>query len=76
MHKTDVCRKSLNPTWNSEWLRFEVLYIYCAFKLLIFLERNLICYARFIFCRSNVKIKTSSFGIQVQHSSYIAKQDQ
>jgi len=23
VHKTDVCRKSLNPTWNSEWLRFE-----------------------------------------------------
>lgn len=24
-HKTDVCRKSLNPHWNStEWYRFEV----------------------------------------------------
>lgn len=24
-HKTDVCRKSLNPQWNStEWYRFEV----------------------------------------------------
>ncbi|XP_055610294.1 C2 domain-containing protein 5 isoform X2 [Uranotaenia lowii] len=23
-HKTDVCRKSLNPTWNSDWYRFEV----------------------------------------------------
>ncbi|XP_065055767.1 C2 domain-containing protein 5-like isoform X2 [Rhopilema esculentum] len=23
IHRTDVCRKSLNPTWNSEWLRFE-----------------------------------------------------
>ncbi|CAH1785770.1 unnamed protein product [Owenia fusiformis] len=22
--KTDVCRKSLNPSWNSEWFRFEV----------------------------------------------------
>ncbi|XP_068082905.1 C2 domain-containing protein 5 [Anabrus simplex] len=22
--KTDVCRKSLNPTWDSEWYRFEV----------------------------------------------------
>ncbi|XP_076632972.1 C2 domain-containing protein 5 isoform X3 [Colletes latitarsis] len=22
--KTDVCRKSLNPQWNSEWYRFEV----------------------------------------------------
>jgi Ca2+-dependent lipid-binding protein len=22
-HKTEVCRKSLNPTWNSEWFRFE-----------------------------------------------------
>ncbi|XP_069698682.1 C2 domain-containing protein 5 isoform X6 [Periplaneta americana] len=23
-HKTDVCRKSLNPQWNSEWYRYEV----------------------------------------------------
>lgn len=23
-YKTDVCRKSLNPLWNSEWYRFEV----------------------------------------------------
>ncbi|EFN71921.1 Uncharacterized protein KIAA0528-like protein [Camponotus floridanus] len=23
-YKTDVCRKSLNPQWNSEWYRFEV----------------------------------------------------
>ncbi|KAF4529026.1 hypothetical protein B566_EDAN016875, partial [Ephemera danica] len=23
-HKTDVCRKSLNPQWSSEWFRFEV----------------------------------------------------
>ncbi|KAF2368052.1 C2 domain [Trinorchestia longiramus] len=23
-HKTDVFRKSLNPSWNSEWFRFEV----------------------------------------------------
>jgi len=22
--KTEVCRKSLNPQWNSEWYRFEV----------------------------------------------------
>lgn len=22
--KTDVCRKSLNPQWNSEWFKFEV----------------------------------------------------
>lgn len=22
-YKTDVCRKSLHPTWNSEWYRFE-----------------------------------------------------
>lgn len=22
--KTDVCRKSLNPQWNSEWYKFEV----------------------------------------------------
>ncbi|XP_055637373.1 C2 domain-containing protein 5 [Toxorhynchites rutilus septentrionalis] len=23
-HKTDVCRKTLNPVWNSDWYRFEV----------------------------------------------------
>ncbi|XP_022778318.1 C2 domain-containing protein 5-like [Stylophora pistillata] len=23
LHKTDVCKKSLNPQWNSEWFRFE-----------------------------------------------------
>ncbi|XP_074099419.1 C2 domain-containing protein 5-like [Cotesia typhae] len=23
-YKTDVCRKSLNPQWNTEWYRFEV----------------------------------------------------
>lgn len=22
--KTDVCHKSLNPQWNSEWFKFEV----------------------------------------------------
>lgn len=24
IHKTDVCRKTLNPQWNSDWYRFEV----------------------------------------------------
>ncbi|KAL8559373.1 hypothetical protein ACOMHN_045093 [Nucella lapillus] len=24
MFKTDVCKKSLNPQWNSEWFKFEV----------------------------------------------------
>lgn len=23
-YKTDVCRKSLNPQWDSDWFRFEV----------------------------------------------------
>lgn len=23
--KTDVCPKSLNPQWNSEWFKFEVI---------------------------------------------------
>jgi Ca2+-dependent lipid-binding protein len=23
-YKTDVCRKSLNPEWNSDWFDFEV----------------------------------------------------
>jgi len=27
-YKTDVCRKSLNPQWNSEWYKFEVSIIY------------------------------------------------
>lgn len=32
-HKTDVCRKSLNPQWNSsEWYRFEVSRC-CLFEL-------------------------------------------
>jgi Ca2+-dependent lipid-binding protein len=26
-YKTDVCRKSLNPQWNSEWYRYEVRFI-------------------------------------------------
>lgn len=25
-YKTDVCRKSLNPQWNSEWYRYEVWF--------------------------------------------------
>lgn len=29
-YKTDVCRKSLNPQWNSEWYRFEVLTACCS----------------------------------------------
>lgn len=33
--KTDVCRKSLNPQWNSEWYRFEVCY-FCTTLNLIF----------------------------------------
>lgn len=34
--KTDVCRKSLNPQWNSEWYRFEVCN-FCATLNIIFL---------------------------------------
>lgn len=26
-YKTDVCRKSLHPQWNSEWYRFEVIIL-------------------------------------------------
>lgn len=26
-YKTDVCRKSLNPQWNSEWYKFEVSFM-------------------------------------------------
>lgn len=25
--KTDICKKSLNPQWNSEWFKFEVMSI-------------------------------------------------
>lgn len=24
MQKTEVCKRSLNPHWNSEWFKFEV----------------------------------------------------
>jgi hypothetical protein len=24
VYKTEVCKKSLNPIWNSDWYRFEV----------------------------------------------------
>jgi len=36
--KTDVCRKSLNPEWNSEWFRFEVqtlIYLFSNFLLAV-----------------------------------------
>uniref|UniRef100_A0A8C4Q4S1 C2 domain-containing protein n=1 Tax=Eptatretus burgeri TaxID=7764 RepID=A0A8C4Q4S1_EPTBU len=33
--KTDVCHKSLNPLWNSEWFKFEVLP-FCLLSLLTF----------------------------------------
>ena len=26
-HRTEVCKKSLNPQWNSEWFRFEVCFV-------------------------------------------------
>lgn len=25
VHKTEVFKKSLNPQWNSDWFRFEVI---------------------------------------------------
>lgn len=31
--KTDVCPKSLNPQWNSEWFKFEVNDCEPVFKL-------------------------------------------
>ena len=27
--KTDICKKSLNPQWNSEWFKFEVKSSLC-----------------------------------------------
>ena len=47
-HKTDVCRKSLNPQWNStEWYRFEVCdkktpYVYNIFIKILFCSMVLI----------------------------------
>jgi len=29
-YKTDVCRKSLNPQWNSDWYKFEVSLLLCV----------------------------------------------
>lgn len=39
-YKTDVCRKSLNPQWNSDWYRFEVRY----FSILIEFSYNTSCF--------------------------------
>lgn len=33
-YKTDVCRKSLNPQWNSDWYKFEVS-LYQGYKYFI-----------------------------------------
>lgn len=27
-YKTDVCRRTLNPQWNTDWYRFEVLKVF------------------------------------------------
>lgn len=27
--KTEICKKSLNPQWNSDWFRFEVSLSCC-----------------------------------------------
>lgn len=32
--KTDVCRKSLNPQWNSEWYRFEVCNFFTTLNII------------------------------------------
>jgi Ca2+-dependent lipid-binding protein len=41
--KTDVCRKSLNPQWSSEWYRFEVKYfcIYGKFSIIVLYSTSL-----------------------------------
>lgn len=31
--KTDICKKSLNPQWNSEWFKFEVKLVYNCLKI-------------------------------------------
>lgn len=34
-YKTEVCRRTLHPQWNSEWYRFEVcMLIRCIYKIL------------------------------------------
>ena len=33
-YKTEVCRKPLNPVWDSEWYRYEV----CMFQIKIILQ--------------------------------------
>ncbi|KOB74887.1 Uncharacterized protein OBRU01_08453, partial [Operophtera brumata] len=62
-HKTDVCRKSLNPHWSStEWYRFEVLFdtmhgIRGELNVIVKVE---------LFSDFN-KYKTSSCGVQFFH---------
>lgn len=41
--KTDVCPKSLNPQWNSEWFKFEVRPIFCFILNKIATLFNLTC---------------------------------
>lgn len=31
-YKTDVCRKTLNPQWNSDWYKFEVVFFSGVFS--------------------------------------------
>lgn len=39
-YKTDVCRKSLNPQWNSEWYKFEVTVLLFVYILLFILYKD------------------------------------
>jgi Ca2+-dependent lipid-binding protein len=40
-YKTEVCRKSLCPQWNSEWFRFEVRNLQPSSKTIYFISPSL-----------------------------------
>lgn len=49
--KTDICKKSLNPQWNSEWFKFEVMSITVSRQAYILhVNQTLVmCYLAFSF---------------------------
>lgn len=51
-YKTDVCRKSLNPLWNSEWYRFEVRTL--AVSLVCSTICNFVCRWMIWSCKMNL----------------------
>jgi len=49
-YKTEVCRKSLNPQWNSEWYRFEVRYGLSIHKTVLNCFETFVSGACVMFC--------------------------